>query len=126
MKTGTQDLARTHVYRSGRPLSRAMANDQDVTPGDIGQSVFDLLGNAQEWTSDLWHEDETEQDESWIQAGEMSFRAERGLPPNAEQTDSILLVGTAHQTALCSTGACSPTTSDALSMVGFRCTRRPR
>ena len=123
---GTQevDLAKTHVYRPERPLSQAMSNDQDATPGDASRVVFDLLGNAREWTADLWREDEPGQDESWVQVGEMSFRAVRGLPPNTEQPSSVPFVGTAHRSALCATGDCPGETVKVLAYVGFRCSRR--
>jgi serine/threonine-protein kinase len=120
------DLARTHVYHPGRPLSLVMTSDQDSTPGDANTSIFDLLGNAQEWTADLWREDEPGQDEGWVQSGEMSFRAIRGLPPTAEPPSSIPFVGAAHRAALCATGECPAATAQVLSYVGFRCSRRAR
>ena len=118
------DRSRTHVYRPGRPLSQVMTNDQDVTQVDAARAIFDLLGNAQEWTSDLWREDASGQDESWVQAGEMSFRAIRGLPPNDEPPVSIPFVGAAHRIALCATGACPRDTAQVLAYVGFRCSKR--
>jgi serine/threonine-protein kinase len=121
------DLARTHVFRwPGQPLSRVMTSEQDVTPGDATRAIFDLLGNAREWTTDLWREDEPDQDESWVQNEAVSFRAVRGLPPTTSGPSPIPAIGAAHRDALCATGECPGETAQVLAYVGFRCSRRAR
>jgi serine/threonine-protein kinase len=124
--TGDVDLSKTHAYRPGRPLSPAMTNEQDRTPGEVALAIHDLLGNAQEWTADVWREDSPGRDESWVQSGEMSFRAVRGLPPAEEQPSSLPFIGSAHRMELCATGACPGETGHLLAYVGFRCSRRAR
>jgi eukaryotic-like serine/threonine-protein kinase len=118
------DLERTHVYRPGRPLSEVMTNDQDATPGGVGQAIHDLLGNAQEWTASLWREDAPGQPEEWVQSGSLSFRAVRGLPPSEPAPETIPPVGAAYREPLCATGTCPPETSQDIAVVGFRCARR--
>lgn len=124
--TQTLDRNRTHVYLPGRPLSQVMTSEQDVTPGDVANAIFDLVGNAQEWMVDLWREDEPGQDESWVQAGEMSARAVRGLPPAEEPPLSIPSFGAAYRSTLCATGECPLGTEEVMAYVGFRCSRRAR
>ena len=118
------DLERTHAYRPGSPLSRVMTSDQDATPGGAAQAIYDLLGNAQEWTSSLWREDAPGQPEGWVQSGGRSFRAVRGLPPAAAQPAALPAVGAAFREPLCATGDCPTGTAQDLAVVGFRCSRR--
>lgn len=116
------DPSRTHAYRPDQPLSAAATSPQDVTPPP--QSVHDLAGNAQEWTSSLFREDHPGQDESWVRAEGVTFRTVRGLPPHAARPARVPAEPAAYREALCATGPCPPSTADVLRTVGFRCARR--
>lgn len=116
----TLDLARTHAYAGaeGR-LAEVGTHDQDVTP----EGIYDLMGNANEWTLSLWRLDRAG-DESWVQAEGLTFRGVRGLPLRA-----VLGAGGAATAAcrnpLCATGNCPEGTVQSTMDVGFRCVRRP-
>ncbi len=127
----TLDLVRTHAFRPGRPLSPVMTNDQDATPGEANRAIYDLLGNAQEWTSSLFRMDApvSPEVEAWVQSGGRSYRAVRGFPPDDAPPESIPRCGACYRSAIC-TGEC---TADAeqvrqyrelIQFVGFRCARR--
>jgi eukaryotic-like serine/threonine-protein kinase len=121
------DHTRTHVYRGAQAQpTKVMTSSQDQTPGLAGQVLFDLMGNAQEWTADLWREDLPSRDESWVQQGATSFRALRGLPLAAEPPDRVPEFGAAYREPLCATGACPPAASKLREHVGFRCARALR
>jgi serine/threonine protein kinase len=117
------DLGRTYVYAGPDATpGEVMRRSQDRTP----DGIYDLLGNAQEWTTSLWREDTPGQDESWAQAGEISYRAVRGLPlceppPNKYQPEA-----SAYRDALCATGECTAEAASLLSHVGFRCVKDER
>ena len=71
------DLKKTHAYAGGGAAPKAVKQSpQDKTPSGL----YDMMGNAQEWTESLWREDIGGTDESWTLQGETSFRAVRGLP----------------------------------------------
>ena len=130
--TSTIDLARTHIARAGHHMSPVMTNDQDVTPGDRTRAVYDLLGNAREWTASLYRLDTPAmpEEEAWTQDGGRTFRAVRGLPPNESTASELPRVGLAHRIALCATGPCTSNPEEeeqyrrALRNIGFRCARR--
>jgi len=47
------DLSRTMVYQgAGVTPGAVMASDQDQTPAAAGEAIYDLMGNAQEWSRD--------------------------------------------------------------------------
>ncbi len=117
------DLERTHVFRPGKALSRSMTNDQDRTPGDPDLALYDLLGNAQEWTRSLWRENEPGQDESWVRLGGRTYRAVRGLAPSSSPPEDLPVVGAAFRRVLCATGDCPDRAEEARETVGFRCVR---
>jgi serine/threonine protein kinase len=117
------DLSRTHVFAGAdATLLRVMQSDQDVTP----TGIYDLLGNAREWTVDVYRDDREGQDESWAQQGGSSFRAVRGLPYAGDPGTVVPAVGLAARDALCATGSCVEATHDDLKHIGFRCTRAVR
>jgi serine/threonine-protein kinase len=117
------DLDRTRAYAGGAAhVVAVMTSDQDRTP----EGVHDLMGNAQEWTADLWREDEPDHDESWVQAENMTFRAVRGLPVAADPPRHLPEAGAAHRETLCSFGACMDGAKEILSHVGLRCARQAR
>lgn len=119
------DRARTAALRGpdAWPVP-VMTSDQDRTPGETGKILYDLAGNAQEWTADLWREDNPGQDESWVQDGDYSFRAVRGLPLGST-LDTAPAEGSAWREVLCGTGPCLDKLSKTPNFVriGFRCAR---
>ena len=100
-----------------------MSSEQDRTPGAESDALYDLTGNVQEWTVDLWREDAPGQDESWVQEGPTSFRAIRGLPLTAAASANLPPIGAAWREPLCATGLCLEKTKAKLQAVGFRCAR---
>ncbi len=102
------DLHRTRVFGGKKAtLMQVMTNDQDKTPGD--EPIFDLMGNAQEWTADVYQDDFPEQDEGWTQSGGVSFRGLRGLPLNESAEPSLMAtMSAAFREPACATGACAP------------------
>ncbi|MCC6995976.1 MAG: protein kinase [Deltaproteobacteria bacterium] len=119
------DLQRTHAFAGAgaRPVL-AMTSDQDRSP----DGVHDLAGNVREWTTDLWREDLPGSDESWVQDGDTSYRAVRGLPLASRlgKRQTLPVEGAAHRAALCATGPCVAATADELATIGFRCARGAR
>jgi formylglycine-generating enzyme required for sulfatase activity len=112
------DLARTHAGDKPRPV---MTGDQDRTPSGIA----DLLGNAQEWTVELYRMDDTGADETWVQAQGLTYRTIRGLPPSTTP-ETIASEGAAYREPLCATGPCPAEGLELIETVGFRCARRLR
>lgn len=120
----TIDLARTHIYQGADGLPQPVeTSDQDRTPGTADQVIHDLLGNAQEWTADLWRGNAAGDDASWAQSDDMTFRAVRGLPLRADPPRPLPENAAAFRTPLCATGECPET--PLLETVGFRCVRAP-
>lgn len=117
---GRIDTDRTHTYQgtAGR-VAPVATHDQDHTPNGL----WDMAGNAMEWTVDLYREDAPRQDESWVQTAEASYRAVRGLPlaetPPREWPEASL----AYRDALCAGGDCAAAAAVLLAQVGFRCVR---
>jgi formylglycine-generating enzyme required for sulfatase activity len=116
------DLALTHAFagREGKPVP-VMTSDQDRTPDG---KLFDLIGNVQEWTVDLWREDKPGLDESWVEDGVQTFRALRGFPLGVPVRPRVQADGAAYRESLCGTGPCVTTTRDKLRFVGLRCARQ--
>jgi formylglycine-generating enzyme required for sulfatase activity len=106
------------------PVDVVMASDQDVTPGDGQTAIFDLAGNAQEWTVDVFREDRPGADEGWTQADGVVYRAVRGLPLDEAPPKALPRFTGAHRSALCTGEKCPADVADALPYVGFRCVRR--
>jgi serine/threonine protein kinase len=102
------DLHRTRVFGGKKAtLMPVMTNDQDKTPGD--EPIFDLMGNAQEWTADVYQDDFAEQDEGWTQSNGISFRGLRGLPLNDSAEPALMkTMSAAFREPACATGACVP------------------
>jgi formylglycine-generating enzyme required for sulfatase activity len=118
------DLGRTHAYRgNGTALSPVMQSDQDRTPGDAEHVIYDLGGNAREWTVSLFRLDLPDQDESWVQANGASFRAVRGLPPTGNAPSTLPTHSTAWRDALCASDNCLADALELARYVGFRCVR---
>lgn len=119
------DLEKTHAFRPGSPISKIMTNDQDATPGEPEQALFDMVGNALEWTSDQYRIDGPESEERLEAPEGVIFRAIRGLPPAGEHPGHVQTDGSAYRSAQCAEGPCQPTETARLVYVGFRCVRRP-
>jgi len=102
------DVHRTRVFAGKKAtVMPVMTMEQDKTPGD--DPIFDLMGNAQEWTLDVYQEDFPEQDEGWAQSGGVTFRGVRGLPL-AESIEPSLMstMSAAYREPACATGSCAP------------------
>ncbi len=89
-------------------LNPVMKSDQDKTPGKEDDVIYDLMGNAQEWTIDLYSDDFEGQDEAWVQNGGVTFRAVRGLPIAMAPDATLMKLATAAwREPVCATGACA-------------------
>jgi len=102
------DIHRTRVFGGKKTtVLPVMTMEQDKTPGD--EPIFDLMGNAQEWTLDVYNDDYAEQDEGWAQSGGVTFRGVRGLPL-AESVEPSLMskMSAAYREPACATGSCAP------------------
>jgi formylglycine-generating enzyme required for sulfatase activity len=106
-------------------LAPVMTSEQDRTPGARDHALYDLMGNAVEWTLDVFRDDLAGQDEGWAQADGLTYRAVRGLPLHEPAPTSLasLHEGASYRDALCANGSCPKQTNDELRYVGFRCVR---
>jgi len=115
------DLERTHAFAGAKArLVAVKSRDQDRTPNGI----WDLAGNAQEWTADPWRASKPGVNEQWAQAEGMTFRAIRGLPLNKVPPKRLPTSGAAYREVLCAAGPCVKHTAAIVPYVGFRCARR--
>jgi serine/threonine protein kinase len=120
------DIERTNAYRGAKgTIGRAMSYDQDRTTGPAADAIFDLMGNAQEWTADLWRNDRPGEDESWVQTNDATFRTIKGLPVHLPLPARLPLEPAAYRDVLCSTESCLSESPGALAYQGFRCARDP-
>jgi formylglycine-generating enzyme required for sulfatase activity len=118
--TGRIDLDRTNAFQgSAGQVAEVATHDQDRTP----DGLYDMAGNAMEWTVDLFREDAPDQDESWVQTPEASYRGVRGLPLTEPAPRSVPEASLAYRDPLCATGTCPPAAAEILAHVGFRCVR---
>jgi serine/threonine-protein kinase len=121
------DPVRTHAFAgSSARVVEVMTSDQDQTPGGESSAIYDLMGNALEWTEDLYREDMPNQDESWVRRGDTTYRAVRGLPLATDPPPRLPTEGATYRDSLCATGSCPSSTATVLQYVGFRCVRRTR
>jgi serine/threonine-protein kinase len=119
------DFARTVAFQGkGAKLAPVTSSDQDQTPGDPGKALFDMAGNALEWTADLYRDDRPGQSEGWAEEGGLTYRTIRGLPVADPPPKNLPAAGAAYRQALCATGPCPADTAKMLQWVGFRCARR--
>ena len=93
---------------------------RDVTNGDH-TPLHDMLGNAQEWTDQIWRDPHTGATAEWANQGGMTYRAVRGWP--LEKKGAFPLEGVAFRLPLCATGPCVEKFPEARAYVGFRCVR---
>ncbi len=121
------DRGRTNAYASkAARLAPVMTNDQDQTTSLWSLPVFDLAGNAREWTADLYKEDRPARspaDEAWVQEGGMSWRTVRGLPIDESPPADLRAPSIAHRSEVCGSGPCPKGTDARRRFVGFRCVR---
>ena len=114
----------THAYAGATGVPSPVASsDQDHTPD---HRLFDLAGNVQEWTINLWREDVPGQDESWVEDSKTgtTFRAIRGLPLAAVPSSAIPKSAATHRESMCATGVCIEKSLKAFAYIGFRCARK--
>lgn len=117
---GVPEYPRVNAFATSAPrLAAVMTSEQDRTPGDGDRVLYDMMGNAQEWTSSEWRRDEPGKDESWA----TSFRAIRGLPLEWSSERPIPIEGAAYRESRCAEGACLDGVENFLQYVGFRCAR---
>ena len=106
----------------GAVLKPVDAPRQDRTPGDPESALIGMLGNAREWTADVFRPAARGPVPAWVRANGQTFRTVRGWPPDA--TDDVLPPeGVAWRAPLCATGPCAAQTSQHGAYVGFRCAR---
>jgi hypothetical protein len=121
------DLQRTNAFAGPTAkLKQVMTNDQDQTPDPDAFAIFDLMGNAREWTADLYREDKPPKnpgDESWVQDGNMSWRTVRGLPLEEKPSRPLDSYLAAYRSEMCGSGSCPKGTEQRRQYVGFRCVR---
>ncbi|HWO24831.1 MAG TPA: SUMF1/EgtB/PvdO family nonheme iron enzyme [Kofleriaceae bacterium] len=116
------DLQMTHAYAGADAVPRpVMESVQDRTP--YKPRIYDLAGNVQEWTQDLWREDRPGGDESDVQVGQTTSRAIRGLPLGVPSPASLPPTSAAYRERLCATGPCVERTRKRLAYIGFRCVK---
>jgi serine/threonine-protein kinase len=113
------DLHGTRVYAgSDAHLVAVGTSTQDVTP----DGIHDLMGNALEWTNDVWRPDDPKEDASWVQRSNgPTYRAVRGLPVEGDLPKEPPREGAAIRRAVCAQHCDKPPTE--LPWIGFRCAR---
>lgn len=120
------DISKTHMFRSGQPLSKVMTNPQDRTPGSQDISIYDLMGNALEWTDGFFRNANTGRLENWARD---RFRPVRGLIPHQQPPTALPPVGAAYRSSICVAGRCTANAREEreyrvmLENIGFRCVR---
>lgn len=107
-------------------LHRAMSSSQDRT-SDAQQAtpIHDMMGNAQEWTADIYRDDATGAIGDWAHSRGVTYRAVRGYPPHEPARHGAMIDGAAYRESVCAEGTCVQTEEQtgALDRVGFRCVR---
>jgi serine/threonine protein kinase len=122
------DPARTHFDRRRPSLTPVMQSPQDRTPGDAASALYDLAGNAREWTASVHRLDLPNQDEGWIRNGSTVFYSVRGLPPQGLPVHPFgdnqpPETSAAWHQSLCGSEVCPGELTEVLQFVGFRCAR---
>jgi formylglycine-generating enzyme required for sulfatase activity len=126
---GDTPLPRPHVnawQRGAAVLAEVMTNEADRTEGPAAGAIYDLIGNAREWTLDIWRADAADEDDAWATAVGRTYRAVRGLPVAAPADGTPPRVGAAFREPLCAEGRCPADVAAFLPMIGFRCARDVR
>ncbi len=114
------ESGRTNALRpKGGPVP-VKSSEQDVTPG--AEPIYDLMGNATEWTLDLWRGALPGEDVSWAR-GAKKFRAVRGYPLVSPQSAAMEADGAAYRAPKCGELVCVDEQPLYYVEVGFRCAR---
>jgi formylglycine-generating enzyme required for sulfatase activity len=102
------------------PVVAVKRSSRDRTPGK--SPIFDLLGNAQEWTRDPWRPAEATRT---VDPRAATHRAIRGWPlrPKGKAMPSE---GSTYRSPACADASCMERDGAALEHVGFRCVSRER
>jgi eukaryotic-like serine/threonine-protein kinase len=118
------DQAATRIYRGASAAPGAVKTAaQDRTSDDPETSLYDLLGNAREWTRDPYRDDLTGAVEPWVTRNGVRY-AIRGLPLDSDPPALLPVHGLAYRSAVCGTGDCVAKTAEERRTVGFRCVVR--
>ncbi len=128
------DPLRTKVFADETWSVKAPGSSpQDRTPGAPEDTLWDLMGNAREWTADPFRVATSGVTPPGAASSEQTMRAVRGLPlkPHPQgETYERPRVGAAWRKALCGTGSClgrptleGETVAAARAEVGLRCSR---
>lgn len=132
--SGALDTSRTNSLagENGSPR-RVMESSQDKTPGGTESAIFDMIGNVQELTADVWSDAKDGRPPPWADTPKRRFRAVRGFPltttreslMNGDPPEDPYADGAGYRSPLCSEGEClqSAELARALEHVGFRCVR---
>jgi formylglycine-generating enzyme required for sulfatase activity len=119
------DRARTHAYAgSAAAPAPVMTSPQDRTPGDDAYAIFDLIGNAEEWTGSVWRESSSQNSAAWATSEGSEYRPVRGLPLLSDPPLEIPAVGAAYRDSYCAGGACLQRFALLNRSIGFRCVKR--
>jgi formylglycine-generating enzyme required for sulfatase activity/tRNA A-37 threonylcarbamoyl transferase component Bud32 len=132
--SGALDTSRTNSLAGANGVARpVMESSQDKTPGTAETAIFDMVGNVQELTADVWSDAKDGRPPPWADTAKRRFRAVRGFPltttrdslMNADPPEDPYTDGAAYRGPLCSEGEClkSEQLAQALQHVGFRCVR---
>ncbi len=102
-----------------------MTSEQDRTPGSSESAIWDLMGNAREWTLDHWRSPTDGSVHRFPESEGRTFRAVRGLPLSSVSSiwQPPASAPAAFRTPLCASGPCPEGTNEVLLDVGFRCAR---
>ncbi len=108
------DWSRVHAFKGEKtgPV-KVMSSELDRTEGPPEKAIYDLAGNAQEWTFSVWRGDASGLDDSWVQAEGITVQAIRGFPLNRNAPGRIDELSIAYRDWVCASGDCSPLSNGA-------------
>jgi formylglycine-generating enzyme required for sulfatase activity len=109
--------AEVHIFADKVPVVAVMTSKLDRTVAD--PPVFDLLGNAREWTRDPWRAADPS---AMADPQALMYRAVRGWPLRTGD-EAAPAEGSTYRSRHCADPACLPSDGQALHHVGFRCVR---
>lgn len=111
-------MSEVHTVATGRvPVVPVKTSKLDRTPG--ASAIYDLLGNAQEWTRDAWRPADPSAPADPRAA---THKAIRGWPL-ADPGANIPSEGSTYRAPGCADPSCLTSDGAALERVGFRCVR---
>lgn len=108
------DFSQVNAFKGkdAKPAN-VMTNAQDRTEGPADKAIYDLAGNAQEWTSSVWGNDSSGEDNSWVDNEGTVVYAIRGFPLDRDVPGRIDELSMAYRDWVCATGDCSPLSAGA-------------